>query len=590
MSVIRLVALVVLVSVSANFAVAEDRATPSLRVQLLQNPAAAQAVIVRSPYGSNVAVRETVDVNDPLERFLLLAPGGPLIVEAAMTIDGQPFHTAREKLIDEMLADADRDKDGNATWDEALASPRFSQGRYRTLQPAQLAQMRQSLDTNGNGLVDRVEVRRFVAQNSQGADFVLAAGSSGGMVVQSNVVVRGGVNYGALPNLKKLLDVDGNGVLSVEEIASAGQRLKSRDADDNDLLTANEVTDTVPAANRGAVQPLRDQPQQIIQNAIMLGPTTTAEAILAALRQKYREKEDNLSAASFPASPKLFEQLDGNHNGQLETHEMLSLNTLPAHIQVKVNMGQRGNAAPIEVVAVAEEVGTADSTPQTVRVSRPGFQLSLANSATATPAYNFDVSAKQMLQQYDKDSNGYLDAQELAGNLATQFELWDADQDGKVYPKEIAESYSRSVAPQMSQVRASIEIQESALFEALDLSGDRRLSLREMRTAAEQLKKFDKDGDGQLTPDEIPLTLEISFGQGYSAYGGFRAVRVGAGGVAANPAAGGGRGPEWFKRMDRNGDGDVTLKEFLGDEEKFQKLDTNGDGFIEPKEAEAAAK
>ena len=45
--------------------------------------------------------------------------------------------------------------------------------------------------------------------------------------------------------------------------------------------------------------------------------------------------------------------------------------------------------------------------------------------------------------------------------------------------------------------------------------------------------------------------------------------------------------PEWFVRMDRNGDGDVTLQT-LGEEEQFKKLDANGDGFIELKEAEAA--
>jgi len=42
--------------------------------------------------------------------------------------------------------------------------------------------------------------------------------------------------------------------------------------------------------------------------------------------------------------------------------------------------------------------------------------------------------------------------------------------------------------------------------------------------------------------------------------------------------------------MDKNGDGDITLREFLGTKEKFQELDTNKDGFIELKEAEAVGK
>ena len=37
--------------------------------------------------------------------------------------------------------------------------------------------------------------------------------------------------------------------------------------------------------------------------------------------------------------------------------------------------------------------------------------------------------------------------------------------------------------------------------------------------------------------------------------------------------------------MDKNGDGDLTPREFLGDEKLFRQIDRNGDGFIEPEEA-----
>ena len=43
----------------------------------------------------------------------------------------------------------------------------------------------------------------------------------------------------------------------------------------------------------------------------------------------------------------------------------------------------------------------------------------------------------------------------------------------------------------------------------------------------------------------------------------------------------------WFQKMDRNRDGDVSRKEFLGTDEQFRAIDTDGDGLISVAEAEA---
>jgi hypothetical protein len=49
-------------------------------------------------------------------------------------------------------------------------------------------------------------------------------------------------------------------------------------------------------------------------------------------------------------------------------------------------------------------------------------------------------------------------------------------------------------------------------------------------------------------------------------------------------------GPEWFLRMDRNYDGDVSRREFLGSKQAFDRLDADHDGLISPDEAETAKK
>ena len=47
------------------------------------------------------------------------------------------------------------------------------------------------------------------------------------------------------------------------------------------------------------------------------------------------------------------------------------------------------------------------------------------------------------------------------------------------------------------------------------------------------------------------------------------------------------KGPLWFRKMDRNGDGDVSRSEFLGTKAEFDAIDTDHDDLISLDEAEA---
>src|SRR5207302_539497 len=129
-----------------------------------------------------------------------------------------------------------------------------------------------------------------------------------------------------------------------------------------------------------------------------------------------------------------------------------------------------------------------------------------------------------------------------------------------------------------------ISDQSRGLFDLLDTNRDGRLSVREMRRAPQLLGQLDRDGKGFLTQRDLPRSYRLEVKRGpmdQSGLGGFGAVvnryltpsgRT----EAERPQA----GPLWFRKMDRNRDGDVSRKEFLFGEELFRKIDTDGDGLI----------
>jgi Ca2+-binding EF-hand superfamily protein len=98
---------------------------------------------------------------------------------------------------------------------------------------------------------------------------------------------------------------------------------------------------------------------------------------------------------------------------------------------------------------------------------------------------------------------------------------------------------------------------------------------------ASRLKAFDRDGDGQIAKAELLPTLRISFGYGPIVHRQLATVRS----VHSLAAAPNVTPPDWFTRMDRNNDSDLTPREFLGANEQFASLDLDGDGLISALEA-----
>ena len=546
-----------------------------------------------------------------VERIVVFAPQNPLIVELRLSIDGQPHVRALEQLVERALELADTDGDGRAMWSELTASPRFKYGQFGNLPidgdngPKQIVER---YDIDRDGVIDNTELPRFLTRNAGGS----RPFSIRGMVDDSPSGRR------ETP-LWQLLDADDDGRLSAEEIATAAGRLRSRDADDDEILSAGEM---LPPSASMAGEMMRTRRRGGREGARLLGPHAQWDGVRTSLEEQYA-LGGALDDDDFPLTPTLFPLLDASGDGRLQRKEFERLNDAPPDVILAVNL--RTVAAPAATIseqaaegagetpteAAAEEPAAAADEPMPPRIELVSFGEQLQGDKSATPlsgdrlllqaagstlliylndtlaAANYAQQAEQGLVRFDADKNGYLEASEVneqAQATVGRFEAVDTDEDGKVYAGEIAAWLEQQQQALRSQVHARVEGKPDSLRETLDRNGDGRLDAREIDGAAERLRSLDANGDGEVDLDEMPTGLVMGIARGSLANQDALFVMP-----STTPVAPTADAPRWFQQTDANRDGTISPREFLGPVELFERLDANGDGFLTADEARDAA-
>jgi Ca2+-binding EF-hand superfamily protein len=236
----------------------------------------------------------------------------------------------------------------------------------------------------------------------------------------------------------------------------------------------------------------------------------------------------------------------------------------------------------------------AGSTARSARPDVAVFGLSDTDLAVAVRAFDpvraAVADAQQQFNRLDVDQNGYLDRDELKENIRFQrglFETIDTNADDKIFWPEM-ETYVRSRA-EAAATRCDVVLHDlgHGFFEALDRNHDGRIGLREIRAAVATIEGLRKPGQKVLRATDPPRRLHLEVVRGtFQLFGTGTAGESTVPRLVAQPRAP--VGPLWFQRMDRNMDGDLTWKEFLGPRHVFEELDTNHDGLIDPQEAEKA--
>ncbi len=172
--------------------------------------------------------------------------------------------------------------------------------------------------------------------------------------------------------------------------------------------------------------------------------------------------------------------------------------------------------------------------------------------------------------------------------LYQAFPVIDHDGDGRLTEEELRAWVALGTESAGCAPTISVADNGRALFELLDANNDGRLTLRELRGAWARLAPYDHDGDGAISREEIPQQFQLTLQEAGVDPNAFPQQMVQQA-VMTQPAAPARieRGPLWFRKMDVNGDGDVSPREFLGSLEDFKRIDTDGDGLISVEEAEA---
>jgi Ca2+-binding EF-hand superfamily protein len=380
------------------------------------------------------------------------------------------------------------------------------------------------------------------------------------------------------------LDANKDGKLDAKELAAAERILLKLDENEDELVDLEELMGTPAATLYG-----NSRVSYLVPSGHSSHPGFHASTDDAS-RQALAE-----ALAGSPRALSRFRELDANRDGKISAGELAGLAALTPDVELNIEMKSKGGvtasltlSAPVsKAVRVREADGRV-----VLEVGKTEVTFG-APPGSSGPFFGFDTTSiyKQLFKSADTDGNGYIDRKEAMGVpfIGNQFDAIDADGDGKIFEKELLAHVKRveALTARVKAATMALSIKEAGqgLYDLLDLNRDGVLSVRELRRAPEVLKRLKVKA---LAADDVPRQFSAGFAPGGTngnELGIIQTVTVFDRTIPARRTVE--KGPEWFRRMDLNRDGDVSRSEWLGTREEFDKIDTDHDGLISLEEAEA---
>jgi Ca2+-binding EF-hand superfamily protein len=550
------------------FGLIEDRAVPSrqgdwMDLQKSQTPrrsvltlAAGLALLLSPVHAANT----TVPAADSGQRLILFAPAGPVLMRVDVKTGEHPAADVRQAYATELLERLDVDKSGKLEASEWTGIPMVGD---LSITPDKYAH---------EGLLDLAGLTELLNARL-GPTFKVTVKPQ-----RLDQTVR----------LVDLLDRDGDGIVSLEEVVHSAAAMRALDLDDDEMLSVAELQPYPASIRQARAQERADDPQVAL--IVALDSPDDVDAAIKRIGSSYFRPGETAVELDRCGFRKAATGFDKDRSGGLDSAELTEwLKEGEPDISMTVSLPDRGLARVNSEFVRSRRIAAAEgASPRKWQVVLDGVELQADALNNRALQVDFIRLTGIRFLQSDADDNGYLSEGEFGGlQLGAPFTAVDSNGDGMVMRDEV-DAYTKQLG-QLTQTQIVLTISDDvkSLFQLMDGDDNRRLSTRELRTVGERLAGHDKNSNGRFDSGDFLSKYRLSFAFGIPA--GMIDQRSPQSTMAMGARAPRMQkiGPVWFQKMDRNRDLDISWREFLGPRSAFDSLDKNHDGLIDKTEAES---
>ncbi len=523
----------------------------------------------------------------------------PVRVRMEMTYEGKTISEVSLLKLREVFDYYDRNKDGYLG--EKEVTNIFSDSGLNLLLLNGFFQITpndrpslERLDTNRDG---RVSLEEYLSS------YKISAAS---FVRPQVPMAENPLSAGTTEALFELMDANKDGKLTKEEVKGIEKLIFMRDADEDECLSLTELAPNVYAQGGRVVQvnPVGRPAQPVVvanpaaEIVQMFAVDKIPESHTTLVIKKYdKDNDGSLTRDEIAFDAETFARFDRDKDSKLNATEVDAWRTGPPDLEVVLSLSPNATDCAAKLVTPREVandrrfiISQVEPGRIVIRVGRQAIEFSAFSQLT--PRYQQSTLKMQFRAVFTQAAGGkdhILDSDLTGPNavryqyVRTIFDPADSNGDSKLTQAEFDAYFDLQEGFRDIAMAITPAVQTPTLFQLLDENRDSRLSVRELRTAWDRLRPLEPGNGDVITRAAIQPSISVRGSRSLDRYAVNQQQYAY---QNPNQIALPQNGPQWFRRMDRNADGDISRTEFLGSKAEFDAMDQDHDGLISLKEAE----